>query len=246
MRNKDAWQPSKYSINRGKLKSSGDRGEVAVGSRLIAGRIAEFYERAIPRHVRGNLIDLGCGKIPLYPVYALCCDEAICTDWQINPQNYHHLDFVCNLADSLPLNDSTFDTVILADVLEHLPHPESLWREMGHLLAPGGKLLLTVPFSYGIHEAPHDYYRFTEFALRRYAEMAGFSLLELEPLGGSPEVLADFLGKHLSKIPLIGSRLAILMQSITQCSTSFGLGKKLSHHTSHAFPLGYSLVAQKI
>ena len=246
MRNSDSWKTSKFILKNGRLTPTRDRAEVGVGSRLTAGRIAAFYARAIPEHGRGKLIDLGCGKIPLFQVYAPHAAEITCTDWRIRLPQSQQLDFVCNLADMLPLGAETFDTIILADVLEHMPNPKDLWHEMNRILAPGGKLLLTAPFYYGIHEAPHDYHRFTEFALRRYASEAGFIILELEPLGGSPEILADLLGKHLSMIPLIGAFLAILLQSITQFLTSFGPGKNFSRYSSRAFPLGYALVAVKM
>ena len=246
MRNPNSWKTSKFILKKGRLIPSLDRAKLGVGSRLTAGRIAAFYAQAIPEHARGKLIDLGCGKIPLYPLYIPHTEAILCTDWRISLPQSQYLDFTCNLADILPLSAETFDTIILADVLEHIPNPQGLWNEMNRILTPGGKLLLTVPFYYGIHEAPHDYHRFTEFALRRYASEAGFPLLELEPLGGSPEVLADLLGKHLSAIPLIGAFLAILLQSLVQVFTTFGPGKKFSHISSRAFPLGYALVAVKL
>ena len=39
--------------------------------------------------------------------------------------------------------------------------------EAARVLRPDGTLLLAVPFMWGIHEAPRDFYRFTPYALRR-------------------------------------------------------------------------------
>jgi hypothetical protein len=47
-------------------------------------------------------------------------------------------------------------------------------------------------------------YRYTEFALRRYIELAGLQLLSLEPLGGPPEVMAELFAKHVARVPLVG------------------------------------------
>lgn len=238
MRNPDSWQASKYILRRGKLIPTKS---VQAGSRLTARRLATFYERVIPRHVRGILLDLGCGTLPFFAQYAPHVSAVLATDWHPNP----HLDFTCNLEHHLPLPAQCVDTILLAEVLEHSPNPAGLWGEMYRILKPAGKVLLSVPFYYGIHEAPHDYHRFTEFALRRAAHRAGFTLVELEPLGGSPEVLTDLLAKHLSRIPLMGTPLAIGLQIFTQIFTGFGWGQKLSRHSSNAYPLGYGLVVEK-
>lgn len=46
----------------------------------------------------------------------------------------------------LPFPDSSFDRVVAAEVLEHLPGPESAVREIGRILRPGGTLVATVPY----------------------------------------------------------------------------------------------------
>ncbi|HRF81361.1 MAG TPA: methyltransferase domain-containing protein, partial [Flavobacteriales bacterium] len=77
----------------------------------------------------------------------------------------------------------SFDTIILSDVLEHIRKPEALVKEMYRILAPGGQVIMNVPFYYGLHEQPFDYYRYTQFALRAITEDAGFAVVELEAIG---------------------------------------------------------------
>lgn len=43
------------------------------------------------------------------------------------------------------VTDTTFDIVLAADVLEHVRDPESLLRELHDVLAPGGRVLVSVP-----------------------------------------------------------------------------------------------------
>lgn len=49
------------------------------------------------------------------------------------------------LTDSLPYKDASFDVVTMLAVLEHLDQPMALLREIRRVLAPDGRLILTVP-----------------------------------------------------------------------------------------------------
>jgi SAM-dependent methyltransferase len=45
----------------------------------------------------------------------------------------------------IPYADETFDAVFIADVLEHVPEPEHLVREISRVLKPGGRFVGFVP-----------------------------------------------------------------------------------------------------
>ena len=55
-----------------------------------------------------------------------------------------------------------------------MPDPERFLGEAYRCLAPGGTLLLTVPFAARWHFIPHDYWRFTPSALDRLLRNSGF------------------------------------------------------------------------
>ena len=245
MRNRDKWSPSKFVYRKGKLIASRNPKVVGAGSRLNADTIAAFYDTYIPLYARGKLIDLGCGRVPLFEVYRDHVDQNICVDWENTIHHSECLDYECDITEALPFDDGEFDTVILSDVLEHIPQPEKLWKEISRISAPKGRVLLNVPFCYWLHEEPHDFYRYTEYALRRFAELAGFRILLLKPAGGTPEVLADILAKHFQTVPLVGRTIAIVIQLITAAFVRTTLGKKLSEKTGKKFPLGYFLIAEK-
>ncbi len=246
MKNSNEWMPSKYVYNnKGKLTASRNPKEVGQSSILITDIISSFYEKYLPLYAKGKLIDLGCGKAPLYCEYKKYVDDVICVDWENTHHKNQYLDYECDLTKTLPFNNNEFDTIILSDVLEHIPEPQNLWNELYRILSVDGIVLLNVPFFYWIHEAPHDYYRYTEFALRRFAEASGFTLLVLHPTGGTPEILADLLAKHFRHIPVIGNTLAITVQFMIIKLINTSLGNKISAKTAINFPLGYFCVAQK-
>jgi SAM-dependent methyltransferase len=245
MRNAERWAESKYVWRQGAWRASGDVQEVGVGSRLISNRIAALYQQQLPAHARGRLVDLGCGKAPLYGMYKSLTTSVTCVDWPQSPHGDLHVDQACDLAGRLPFADGSFDTIVLSDVLEHVHSPEPLWAEMARVLAPGGRLVLNVPFLYGIHEAPHDHARYTEFALRRFAQRSGLEVMTLLPVGGSLHVLADFLAKHLAHLPLLGAVAAQGLQAAVGWLDGTALGQRLLAKTAPHFPLGYFMVAAK-
>lgn len=46
---------------------------------------------------------------------------------------------------NLPFASRSLDVVIASEVVEHLPYPERVFKELSRVLAPGGLLLVTVP-----------------------------------------------------------------------------------------------------
>jgi len=65
----------------------------------------------------------------------------------------------------LAFEDGAFETVFLFEVLEHVPEPHLAVAEFNRVLKPGGKLFCSTPFVFGIHDAPHDYFRYTKYGL---------------------------------------------------------------------------------
>lgn len=90
-------------------------------------------------------------------------------------------------ASCLPLVDESIDTVVMLEVMEHLRHPREALQEIARVLRPQGSLLLTMPFLYPMHDAPHDYQRLTIHGLARDVEAAGLRVDALLPALGSAE-----------------------------------------------------------
>src|SRR4030095_5709220 len=94
-------------------------------------------------------------------------------------------------AQALGLADAVFDVVLCTEVLEHLPEPQRALDEMFRVLKPSGTLLLTTRFLFPIHDAPHDYFRFTKYGLRYL--LRRFEILEVREETDSVGTLAVLL-----------------------------------------------------
>lgn len=97
-------------------------------------------------------------------------------------------------AHRLPFGEGSVDAILCSEVIEHVRDPEAALSELWRVLAPGGRLVLSMPFLARIHEAPNDYTRWTEFGLRHRLETAGFDVVGIEPTGGP----FAFLGHQLA------------------------------------------------
>jgi SAM-dependent methyltransferase len=243
MRNCGDWRPSKIIEKSGAWVPSRDTSELSASSRFITALFVPYYESAIKRYASGHLLDLGCGKVPYFGIYRNLISRSTCTDWLNPTERLSHIDVVADLSAShLPFKENTFDTVLATDVLEHIARPEALVNEMGRVLRLGGFLILAVPFFYWIHEAPHDYYRFTEYALRRFCKGAGLTLIEIKQYGGAPEIVLDIFLKNL--VRLAPWSVAACSSLASGISRSYFVRRISNWVTS--FPLGYCLVAQKL
>lgn len=103
--------------------------------------------------------------------------------------DYGRLDVLANL-EQTPFADETFGAAISIVTLEHLPEPLQVLREVRRLLQPGRPLLLVAPQLWEVHQAPHDYYRYTRHGLEYLLRQAGFAEFSIEPTGGYFTLLA--------------------------------------------------------
>lgn len=237
-----SWQASKFVKTASGWVGSPDPSQLGIGSRLIGDILADVYFRAIQTHARGRLLDLGCGDVPLYGMYRDLVTENMCIDWEQSLHPNRHIDQFVNLNGVLPIADEEFDTILSTDVLEHIARPDCALAEMCRVLRPGGKLVLTTPFFYWLHEEPHDYHRYTAHKLRLFCADYGLDIVELNPYGGAPEVLLDIVSKLLL---FRHPRLAALFVYLSRLLLRRAWVGRLSESTRSLFPLGYCLVARK-
>ncbi len=148
----------------------------------LALKINNDTTRRMLKYIQGTVYDLGCGERPYEPDILTVAQKYIGVDWG---ETLHTLkaDIVADLNKPLPIESSVADTVTSFQVMEHLCEPQVFLSEAYRILK-GGRILLTVPFQWWVHEAPYDYFRYTPFGLKYLFEKAGFVDVEIAPSGG--------------------------------------------------------------
>ena len=67
----------------------------------------------------------------------------------------------------MALGGRRFGTIFCLSVLEHCDQPFVMADNMTRLLAPGGRIYLSVPFAWKFHGYPSDYWRFTHEGVKK-------------------------------------------------------------------------------
>lgn len=130
--------------------------------------------------ISGRVVDVGGGRSPDYYTYFQQTDDVVI---EAIDGSFTGIDFE---KDSLPFEADSMETVVLANVLEHLYRSDFLLKEINRILSQNGKMVGFVPFWVGYHPDPHDYFRYTKEALMRMLTDAGFSIVKIQPVGGGP------------------------------------------------------------
>jgi SAM-dependent methyltransferase len=149
--------------------------------------------------IDGSILDVGGARRNSY--HAALGGEHTITFANLYPQ--YEPDLVFDAEERWPIEDASYDAVVMNNLLEHLYRPRECVAEACRVLRPGGLLVGSTPFLYRVHAGPSDYYRFTAFALRRMFEDAGFGESQVEPIGGAFVVSADLITKPLNRIPIL-------------------------------------------
>ena len=149
--------------------------------------------------------------------------------------NYAGLDAVADLC-GLPFRDGTFEAAVSIVTLEHLREPGRALRETARVMKPGGVLLLVAPLDWEVHQAPHDYYRYTRHGLEYLMQQAGLEVVEMMAAGGLFRLLSRRLLNAVQLAPWllpVAGPLAMVLPLLD------GLDVRRD------FTLGYKCIARK-
>ena len=134
-----------------------------------------------------NVLDIGAGGCPYrsnfnhtnYKTH----DFVQLNPNQIQQIGYGKIDYVSDILE-IPVDNASFDAVICTEVIEHVPYPIEVIKEISRLLKKNGVLLITAPLQSGLHQEPfHFYGGFTKYWYSKFLTENGFKIIEIIPNG---------------------------------------------------------------
>ncbi|MGF6174361.1 class I SAM-dependent methyltransferase [Ensifer sp. 4252] len=146
-----------------------------ISRRPLNVALADFT-RAIPEGSR--VLNIGSGGEVMDLIRTHLHPQATVFSTDIDP--LRKPDFVDDITDT-KLEAGSFDYVICAEVMEHVTEPFKASENIHKVLKADGKAFISAPFQYPLHDAPHDYFRFTEFGLANLFK--NFKSAEVKPRG---------------------------------------------------------------
>ncbi|MEO6694372.1 MAG: methyltransferase domain-containing protein, partial [Ignavibacteria bacterium] len=136
--------------------------------------------------MKGKLLDLGCGNKPYSKIYDEVCDSSIGCDVPFSLHTKSNVEVQCYAEDiDKHFEQEYFDCIICTEVLEHTLNDQKVVANIYKILKPGGNLIISAPFTYVLHEAPHDYRRYTLFGLKNILETNRFEVKSAFSMGGT-------------------------------------------------------------
>lgn len=146
---------------------------------LITGNRKYYYRQlaAIAPSAKGKrVLEIGSGKQvkgrEAYSAVHIFEDVAEFRQTDMNPEFGHEILDIT----AMDINRE-YDLILCLNVLEHVYDFQTAIQNLHRALKDGGRLVVAVPFAFPMHDEPHDYYRYTEFALRRM--LADFQNIDL-------------------------------------------------------------------
>jgi len=243
MKNSQNWKANKFIFDKilNKWIPNINYPGISNHSYIIAHNQIRFYQDFIQRYVKGSLLDCGCGDVPYYGIYRNNITDVYCIDWENTGSQQFHIDQFVNLNEKIDLPVDTYDSILLSDVLEHITNPDLLLNELNRVLKQDGFIVIMVPFLYRIHEEPHDYYRYTEFALKHLLLKNGFEVIEIQSYGGAIDTMFDLFNKIIFNTKK-RSRILFRLYKFLINTHRFN---RINEARRYSFPLGYCVAAQK-
>ncbi len=148
--------------------------------------IDAFLSREVSR-ISGRVLDIGGKKSNPRGDFRPPADAS----WEyLNLDRSTKPDY-CTDAENTELPDDSYDVFLLMEVLEHVRNPDKVLAEARRMLVPGGVGIITMPFLYGVHADPCDFQRWTADKFHDELKRAGFTDIQILPMGGPFSVVFD-------------------------------------------------------
>jgi SAM-dependent methyltransferase len=212
--------------------------------------LADLIERQIPLPADARILEIGCGTGHNFGMLRRFGHiDAIEVDDQARALSTDRLgrEVLSSPLPELPgIADGAYHLIALLDVLEHIEEDRASLASIRRKLAPGGRILLTVPanqWMWSAHDAAHHHHRrYSKAGLRRVIEEAGLKVELLSyfnsllfPVAAAARIAGKLRGKSESDDAMPSAPVNKVLETV------FGLERHMIGRVP--LPAGVSLVA---
>jgi SAM-dependent methyltransferase len=212
--------------------------------------LSELIAREVPLPREARILEIGCGTGHNFEMLARFGQvDGIEVDDQARALSSRRLGREVGsspLPDLPGIADGSYHLVALLDVLEHIEEDRASLASIKQKLAPGGRILLTVPanqWMWSAHDAAHHHHRrYSKAGLRRVIEEAGLKVETLSyfnsllfPVAAAARVAGKISGKTESDDAMPPAPVNTILEKL------FGFERHLVGRVP--LPAGVSLVA---
>jgi 2-polyprenyl-3-methyl-5-hydroxy-6-metoxy-1,4-benzoquinol methylase len=171
---------------------------------FISGLFSNKYE--VQYKLNGKLLDVGCGngryldgmKKLGWNIKGVEFNEGAVRVCNLSGLNVHHGDLF-----SANFETNSFDVINVSHVIEHVPNPNELFKELTRILNKNGTLIIKTPNSEALgrnffntnwyaNDVPRHLYLFSERNLNVLADLCGLKITQLQTRS-SPKIILNSL-----------------------------------------------------
>jgi ubiquinone/menaquinone biosynthesis C-methylase UbiE len=171
---------------------------------LMALKLSRAFKIILENSEGARILDLGCGVGNITAFLASCNPGLVTIGLDVSKtalnhaaQRYVPISWLAGDVARLPFHDSSFDYIFGFDIVEHIPEPAGLFKEMHRVLKSGGFAHVHVPCEgepftlwwflwkigiFGDLKSKHAGHlqRFTHEKVRNIIEATGLKIIEIE------------------------------------------------------------------
>lgn len=219
----------------------------------------ENIAKNIPKD--SKIIDVSAGNRPYKDLFSHCHyfshefdgNENILDSFRGEDENSNIVhDFYGDIL-NLPIEDESFDYVLCTEVLEHVFNPIEAIKELRRICKTGGKIIITTPFTSGLHQEPYHYYSgFSPHFYKKIGEKYCLSIEDFQSQGDFFKLMSWFTNLSMQfRLPFsdnfIVDTVSHYMQSFyLTMSEAFGDSSGNIVETSKHFTIGYMILYMKL
>jgi SAM-dependent methyltransferase len=199
-----------------------------------------------------KILDIGSGRHFIEKLYPHLNKN---TFFRLDIGKRNYVDIIADFQKNSYFN-SCFDVIICLNVMEHVYNFDKFFKNIAKVVKKRGLVLMSVPYSSGLHYLPHDYFRMSHYALKIMFEENQFHINQIEPyyqnVVNKLLKLVDICFLNNNKLSKLIRKLIIFLIRLQNKIYTRRLERKLIDEVDiknkklYAEPLGYFITATKL